>query len=350
MVIVTGACGFVGFYLVNRLFDEGYDVLAADIGGKDEEEFFRSRGIRFVRMDITDERGFAKLPAKGVEAFVNLACVQPANMPDEKYDPAKYISVNVLGVTHILKFCRRSGIERMIHTISHRNVQGLWEKGEVITEASPRAIRFNGKFAMFSISESAAADVIQNFNEEYGMRCVILRLPSVYGYGHHESFFKDGKVVKTGLGVFIENAIEGRTFEIWGDKDKGRDVVYVKDVVNAIVLALRSKSAIGMYNIASGRELSLEEQVQSVIRVFSEGKKPQIVYRPEKPNSIAPCVYDISKAKRELGWEPQYSFEDMLRDYKAEMTGGNMGFLLRRKHRMAAGEAAGDDRDRAEGR
>ena len=342
MIIVTGACGFVGFYLVNRLFDEGFDVLAADIGGRDEEDFFRGRGIRFVRMDISDEKEFAKLPSEGVEAFVNLACVQPANMPDEKYDPAKYISVNVLGVTHILKFCRRNGIEKLVHTISHRNVQGLWENGEVITESSPRAIKFTGKFAMFSISESAATDIIQNFNEEYGMRCVILRLPSVYGFGHHESFFEGGKVVKTGLGVFIDNAIEGRPFEIWGNKDQGRDVVYVKDVVNAILSALRSKSACGMYNIASGRKLSLEEQVRSVIRVFSQGKKPEIVYRPEKPNSIAPCIYDISKAKRELGWEPRYSFEDMLRDYKTEMSSGNMGFLLKRKHRMAAGEAVED--------
>jgi UDP-glucose 4-epimerase len=335
MIIVTGACGFVGFYLVNQLHKEGFRVLAVDKSGTEEVDFFRNKNISFVQMDITKEEEFNKLPKEGIEAFVNLACVQPANMPDEKYDPAKYISVNVLGVVHILKYCSQNNIKKVIHTISHRNVQGLWEKGEVINEESPRAIKFTGKYSMFSISESAAADVIENFNQEYGMKCVILRLPSVYGFGHHESFYKDGKIIKTGLGVFIENAVNGKTFEIWGDKDKGRDVVYVKDVVSAVILAVKSKDAVGMYNIASGKKLSLQQQVESVIKVFSpEGARSKIVYVPEKPNSIDSCVYDITKAKRELGWEPKFSFEDMLRDYKEEMERGNMSFLLNRKHRM----------------
>jgi UDP-glucose 4-epimerase len=216
-------------------------------------------------------------------------------------------------------------------------VQGLWEKGEVINEESPRAIKFTGKYSMFSISESAAADIIEYFNQDYGMNGIIFRLPSVYGYGHHESFFKDGKVVKTGLGVFIDNAINGETFEIWGDKDKGRDVVYVKDVVSAIILALRSDKARGMYNIASGKKLSLQQQVDDVIKVFSSKEHPsKIVYRPEKPNSIDSCVYDISKARHELGWEPKYNFTDILIDYKKEMESGKWGFLLGRKKRMVA--------------
>jgi UDP-glucose 4-epimerase len=335
MIIVTGATGFVGFYLVNQLKAEGFKILAADIGGKEEADYFKQNGIDFVEIDITKESEFEKLPKTGVDAFVNLACVQPANMPDEVYDPAKYVSVNVLGVTNIFKYCQKNNIKKVLHTISHRNVQGLWEKGEVINEESPRAIKFTGKYSMFSISESAAADIIEYFNQDYGMNGIIFRLPSVYGYGHHESFFKDGKVVKTGLGVFIDNAINGEVFEIWGDKDKGRDVVYVKDVVSAIILALKSTNAKGMYNIASGKKLSLQQQVDDVIKVFSSQEKPsKIVYVPEKPNSVDPCVYDISKAKRELGWEPKYSFVDILADYKKEMESGKWDFLLKRKKRM----------------
>lgn len=335
MIIVTGATGFVGFYLVNQLHAEGFKVLAVDKSGTEEADYFVKNGISFLQMDITKEEEFNKLPTQGVDAFINLACVQPANMPDEEYDAAKYISVNVLGVVHILKFCQKNNIKKVLHTISHRNVQGLWEKGEVINEESPRAIKYTGKYSMFSISESAAADIVENFNQEYGMNCVLFRLPSVYGFGHHESFFKDGKVMKTGLGVFIDNAINGGTFEIWGDKNKGRDVVYVKDVVSAIILAIRNKNAVGMYNIASGKKLSLQQQVDSIIKIFSTQENPsKIVYYPEKQNSIDPCVYDISKAKKDLGWEPEFSFEDMLIDYRKEMDSGKWGFLLGRKKRM----------------
>lgn len=337
MIIVTGASGFVGFYLVDQLHEQGYDVLAVDKSGKEESGYFIKKGIPFLELDITKESDFIKLPVQDVQVFINLACVQPANMKDEEYDPAKYISVNVLGVVNILKFCRKNNIKRVLHTISHRNVQGLWEKGEVINEESPRAIKFTGKYSMFSISESAATDIIEYFNQDFGMNGIVFRLPSVYGYGHHENLFKNGKVAKTGLGVFIDNAVNGKPFEIWGDKDKGRDVVYVKDVVSAIITALGCPQAKGMYNIASGKKLSLQQQVDAVIKIFSSPSKPsKIIYKPEQPNSIDSCVYDIRKAKRELGWEPKYSFEDMLRDYKKEMESGRWKFLIDRKKRMAA--------------
>ncbi|MBS1652580.1 MAG: NAD(P)-dependent oxidoreductase [Bacteroidetes bacterium] len=335
MIIVTGATGFIGFYLVNQLHLEGFKVIAVDNSGFEEAEYFKKNEIDFIQLDITKEEEFSKLPTQGVEALINLACVQPANMPKEHYDPAKYVSVNILGVTNIFKYCQKNNIKKVLHTISHRNVQGLWEKGEVITEQSPRAIKFTGKFSMFSISESAAADIIEYFNQDYGMNGIIFRLPSVFGYGHHESFFENGKVVKTGLGVFIENAAKGESFEIWGDKDKGRDVVYVKDVVSAIILAIKSKNAKGMYNIASGKKLSLQQQVDDVIKVFSpKNNQSKIVYKPEKSNSIDPCVYDISKAERELGWTPKFSFQEILIDYKKEMESGKWEFLLGRKKRM----------------
>jgi UDP-glucose 4-epimerase len=342
MIIVAGACGFVGFYLVKQLLDEGYTVMALDKYVTDESKFLVDRGASFVALDITKEDEFEKLPKQGVDAVVNLACIQPANMPSEECDPAKYISVNILGVANILKYCHKNSIKKMLHTISHRNVQGLWEQGTKITEASPRSIKYTGKFAMFSISESAAADVIEYYNQQHEMNCVIFRLPSVYGFGHHENVLVEGREVKTGLGVFIANAMSGATIEIWGDRDKGRDVVYVKDVVAAIVLALRNPGVSGMFNIASGKALTLQSQVESVVKVFSsQAKPPQIMYRPERPNSIDACVYDISKAEKVLGWRPRYSFEEMLVDYKIEMERGQLDFLLSRKRRMVAEELSG---------
>ena len=336
MIIVTGATGFIGFYLVNELHRQNFPVLAVDKSGSDEAEYFTKQGIPFVQMDITREEEFAQLPKTGVEAFINLACVQPANVSSEAYDPAKYIEVNVLGLINILKFCDTNRILKVLHTISHRNVQGLWEKGDIITEKSPRAIKYTGKFSMFSISESAAIDVIRYYEAEHLLQPIVFRLPSVYGYGHHENYYYHDRVEKTGLGVFIANASEGKDIEIWGDPDNGRDVVYVKDVVNAIIAAIRKKGLAGLFNIASGKKLTLQQQVDGIIRVFSTGAvQSKIVYHPEKLNSIDPCVYDISKAERELGWAPVYSFEDMLRDYKREMESGVWQFLISRKLRMA---------------
>lgn len=341
MVIVFGAGGFIGTYLTTQLVADGRDVIASDIG-EIGEAYYEKEGIPFRRVDITSESDFERLPQKGVEAVVHLAAVQPANVSEQKYDPADYIRVNVLGTLNILKFCQRTGVPKIIYACSHRNTQGMWEEkdGTPIRESDGRSIKFTGDYAMFSISESAAADCVEHYAETYGIEGVVFRLPPVYGYGPHTEIFKDGKPLKTGFQVFIENAENGQPIELWGDPTNGRDIVYVKDVVSAFELALAKRGIGGLYNISSGRKLSLEEQAKSIIRVFSPPDRPsEIRYRREKPNLIESYFYDITKAKRVMGWEPKYSFEDMLIDYRKEMESGRFDYLVEKRRMQMRGVA-----------
>jgi len=334
MLIIFGAEGFIGAYLVDQLVSEGFDVLAVGLD-KLGEAYYNERKIPFARVDITKEEEFNKLPGKGVACIVNLACLQPANVKEEEYNPADYIKVNVLGTLNILEFCRKTAVRKVIYAISHRSVQGLWKQGKVIREDDTKAIKYTGNFSMYSISESTAADCVEHYSQQYDMQGIILRLPPVYGYGPHTEGFKNGKPHKTGFKVFVENAVEGKPIEVWGDCEKGRDIIYVKDVVSAIILATKCKTALGLYNIASGKLLSLREEAEEIIKVFSPITHPsKIIYRPDKSNSIEPFLYDISKAKQDLGWYPKYSFAEMLVDYKKEMESCRFDFLLEKRRRM----------------
>jgi UDP-glucose 4-epimerase len=119
---------------------------------------------------------------------------------------------------------------------------------------------------------------------------------------------------------------------LWGDPAVARDIVYVKDVVAAIVLALRRTGVSGLYNISSGQKLSLQDQAECAIRVFSPpGKRSEILYQPEKPHYLESYVYDVGKARDILGWQPKYSFEDMLRDYRKERESGRFSFLIQKR-------------------
>ena len=334
MIILTGAAGLVGAYLVDQLVNDGHDVLASDLN-EFGEAHYKERKLPFIRLDITKEEEFTKLPQNGVSSFIHLACLQPANVKEEDYDPRDYIKVNVLGMLNILDFCRKTGIHKVIYTISHRNVQGLWEQGRVISEDDTKAIKYTGNFSMYSISESAAVDCVEHYSQQYGIQGIIFRFSPIYGYGPHTEGFKNGKPYKTGFQVFIENAISGKAIELWGDCEKERDIIYVKDVVSAIILALKSKTALDLYNIASGKPVSLRDEAEEIIRAFSPAGRPsRIIYRPDKPNSIEPFLYDISKAKRDLGWYPKYSFAEMLVDYKKEMKSGKFNFLVEKRKRM----------------
>ena len=135
MIIVFGAAGFIGTYLVDQLVKEGFDVLATDISELGES-YYKKQGVPFIRLDITREKGFDKTTSSRVSAVINLACLQPANVSKEEYSPTKYIETNVIGTLNILEFCRKTNIHKVIYISSHRAVEGLWESGKPIREES----------------------------------------------------------------------------------------------------------------------------------------------------------------------------------------------------------------------
>ncbi len=344
MVIVFGAGGFIGTYLIDQLLAEHVDVVASDISGL-AKAHYKQRGIPYRHVDITKKEAFEILPGDGVSAVVHLACVQPANVSEQDYSAVDYAMVNIVGTLNILEFCRVNRIPKIIYTCSHRNTQGMWAEkgGRAIREADGRSILFTGDYAMFSISESAASDCVHHYTQQYVIEGIILRLPPVYGYGPHLEIFKDGKPIKTGFLALMERAEAGEPLVLWGDPSTARDIVYVKDVVSAILLGLRRKNVAGLYNISSGRQLSLQQQAEAAIQVFSPpGRRSEIRYRPQTPLHFEPYVYDITKAREVLGWQPEYSFEDMLHDFRKERDGGRFSFLIQKRKELIE-RAAGSD-------
>lgn len=336
MIIVFGAAGFIGTYLIDQLIKENYRVVAADIS-KSGGLYYEKMGIPYYFIDIIDKNSFDKLPKEGIEAVINLACVQPANVSEQEYDPVNYIKVNVIGTLNILDFCLKNKVNKTIYTCSHRNTQGLWKEKEglAIQEVDGRSINYTGDYAMFSISESAAIDCAEHYIQAYDLPIVIFRLPPVYGYGPHTEIYKDGKPLTTGFQVFINNAMQGKALEIWGDFNKGRDIIYVKDVVSAFICALKATNISGLYNISSGKESTLKEEAECIAREFwPQGSQPQFIYKPDIPNNIEPYFYDISKAEHDLGWVPRYSFSDMIADYKKELETERFLVLVEKRKQM----------------
>jgi UDP-glucose 4-epimerase len=333
-IIVFGAAGFIGTYLIDELLKQNFQVIASDIS-EIGEMYYRENKIPYLSIDITNMVDFEKLRKMKFDAVIHLAALQPANLSEKNYDPKSYINVNVMGTLNILEFCRKNEVGKLIYACSHRNTQGLWKKDKAIREDEGRAIKHSGEYAMFSISESTAQDCIQYYSSEYGLKSINFRLPPVYGYGPHTEIFKNGRPVMTGFQTFIERAIACEPIEMWGDSSVGRDIIYVKDVVSAFIKALNNDNAQGIFNITSGRYLTLKEQVETTVKVFwGDNTKPKIVELPDKPHNMDSFLYDNSKAKRELDWIPQYSFEEMLIDYKKEMKSKRFKYLVEKRKMM----------------
>lgn len=325
MVIIIGATGFIGMYTVERFLKEGKEVFAT---GRNPHTVQRLKewGVPCVPLDISQKKDFEKLPKENVEAVLLLGGLLPANCKvdiskDENADD--YIRINVIGTINTLEYCRQNGIKKIISCSSYADVAGAWKKGKALKETEPRNYKLSGDHAVYVISKNAANDIIEYYNQQHGMQGAVFRLPPVYGVGPHGSIYVDGKPYKSGIQTFIEKAEKGEPIEIWGDPHISRDIIYVKDVAEAFVKAVQSEKTKGLYNMTSGTELELEEQVKAVIEVFGGEKKSEIIYRPDKPNNTPSFLFDMSKAKRDFGFVPQYtSYVEMMKDYKKELASG----------------------------
>lgn len=332
MIIVIGATGFIGMYTVERLLQAGKEVLATGRNAIAGEKL-RGMGARFLPLDINSEQDFLRLPAEGVEGVILLAGLLPANLPvdlDQNENAADYFKTNVIGTIRVLEYCRRAGVRKVIGCTSYSDVAGAWRKGYAIPETEPRDFHFTGDHAAYVISKNAACDIMEYYNQQHAMQCAWFRLPPVYGVGPHAVIYVNGKLYRSGIQTFIENAMQGRDIELWGDPHITRDIIYVKDVAEAFRLALESEKTYGLYNMTSGVELDLEEQAKAVIRVFGDPARPsRLVYRPDKPNNTPSYLFDMGKARRDFGFVPQYtSYQAMMEDYKAELESGRWSSFI----------------------
>ena len=320
MILVIGASGFIGTYLVKKLVDSGHEVVATGRSERFAGHYGRM-GVRYIRFDLGRKEDIDLLPTDGIEAVVLLAAMLPANMPGDE-DAQKYIDVNITGTLNILEYCRRNGIRKIISATSYADVSGKWSADVRIDDDTLRDYSLSGDHAVYVISKNAASDLIEYYNNTYGMQGAIFRFPPVYGVGPHSSLYNNGVLRKSGFQIFVDRAVAGEDIEIYG-QDTYRDIVYIDDVVDAFCLALESDNAKGIYNIMSGESSSLEQQALDVIDVFTPAgaaKKSKVIRRPDIPNCSASYSFSIEKARRDFGYSPKFvPFHKLVEAYKAEL-------------------------------
>ena len=310
MVLIVGATGYVGRYLSVYLKEQGYDVLA--LGRSDKlHTFFKENGIPFQYFDLNDDETYKKLPIKNIEAVVCLsACLAEHETPVEKF-----FDVNTIGVYKLLEFCRVNGLKKFILSSSHKVYNDINKK--VISESD--GISFRGDHSPYIISKIAAENFVEYYHKDFGIEGIILRFTGVHGYGEILGHLNsDGSYKKSTFEIFFDIILEGKKIEVWGDQSIKRDHIYIKDVLSAVKAAIDGKNISGTYTIASGVGFSQYEEAKALNIVFGDGKS-EIELHPAKPGLSRGYVYDISKAKKYLGWEPQFiDMVELYSDYKRE--------------------------------
>ena len=316
-ILIFGASGDTGRYFV-QYFLKKYKGNDCEIiaSGTRKTDYFDNLGVKYYQVNITKKEDFIKLP-KNVYAVVDLAGAMPARM--EGYDPHKYIDVNITGTLNILEYCRDNNVDRILYAQSFGDIKDYGETDIVLKADMQRKFSFTSDHTVYVLTKNFAVDLIENFHQMYSIKRFIFRLPTIYLYSPIDYYYVDGKRRKIGYRILIDKAINGETIEVWGDPQRKKDMVYVKDFSQMLYKACFVDRNEGYYNVGTGVGTSLIDQIKGIVEVFGKkDNKSPIVFRDDMPNAPQ-YIMDISPAIEELGYQPEYDYISMLKDFKMEM-------------------------------
>lgn len=313
-IVVLGATGSVGVYTVLALKEAGFEVVACAHRSSDNG-FFEEYGIEYRSIDVKNRSSLDVITGK-VDGVVHFAGAMPARM--KVYDPFEYIDSIIVGTLNVLEFMRERKCDKIVFSQSIADILYRFGTTEPIGDDVERRFPLNTDHSVYSIAKNAAVNLIEHYHAKYGFRRFILRLPTIYVYQPNPFYYVDGKKRWMGWRYIIDQARKGKTLEVWGDPNSTKEMVYVKDFAQMVKCAVTSNLDGGIYNVGCGNPVSIEEQIKIIAEVFADKKKSDIVYCPDKPDSPQ-FVLSIEKARRELGYNPKYSFRDMMLDIRHDM-------------------------------
>lgn len=288
-VLVTGGSGFIGSHVVDKLRDKGVKVRVYDgimpAFSKDIEYYQGSI------LDIT-AIGFAM---DGVDVVMHLAAI--ADVKDVYNDPHYSESVNVRGTINVLETARRSNVKRVIYGST------IWVYSEAETDNVDESTPLHAPSHLYTATKLAGEYYCKSYSKLYGLEVTILRYGIPYG-----PRARDGAVIP----IFVKKALNSEPLTIAGDGSQFRKFIYVEDLAEGNVAALKSIAKNKIYNLDGKERISIKQIAETIQKILRAVK---IEYTPMRPGDFSGKEVSCALAKRELGWETKTSFEEGLRRY-----------------------------------
>jgi len=308
--IVTGGAGFIGSALVRGLLAEGeghIEVIDSLLTGFERNlEEVRSR-IQLHRLDIRDREQITPVIA-GADTVFHLAAIP--SVPRSIREPVPSHEVNIDGTFNVLQACVAGKVSRLVYAAS----SSAYGDTEVHPKVETMAPRPKSPYAAQKLMGEYYSGV---FHDCFGLEAVSLRFFNVYGERQDP-----GSPYSGVISLFMKAVIERKSPTIFGDGEQSRDFTYVEDVVSLCMKAADAKGAGGkVYNAGNGNRFTLNELWQTLQTI--EGTDLPVHYAPPREGDVRDSQADTTAARRDLGHDPQYTFEQGLRRtlawYKASL-------------------------------
>lgn len=289
--LVTGGAGFIGSHLVDRLLADGNQVKVIDnfsTGRQENLSHHRdNKNLTVIKADISDFDSI-KTHFHGVERVFHIAAL--ADIVPSIVNPLDYYRANVSGTASVLEAARLVKVKKLVYAASS-SCYGLPD-----TFPTPESAEVRPEYP-YALTKYLGEQIVLHWGRVYKLPVVSLRLFNVYGPRARTSGAY-GAV----FGVFLTQKLNHKPFTVVGNGKQTRDFIFVKDVVEAFVLASQSDCNGEVMNVGSGKTYSVNYLVQLL--------GGEVVYIPKRPGEPDSTFADIAKIKKFLSWKSKVSFEE----------------------------------------
>ncbi len=296
--VVTGGAGFIGSHLVEALVSRGYQVTIIDdlsTGQKQNVGKLLGDKVHLIQASVTDPSLLTKL-FQNIDYVFHLAALP--SVPRSIDAPLASHQVNITGTLNVLVSARDNGVSKVVYASS----SAVYGDTPLLPKREDMTPNPQSPYAVTKVSGEYYCKVFQTV---YGLDTVCLRYFNAYGPRQDPNSQYAAVIPR-----FISRALEGNPPIIFGDGEQTRDFTFVRDAVEANILAAES-DATGVFNIGSRSRTTINELAKLIARLLATGVKP--VYQEPRAGDIRHSLADISKA-RQIGYNPKYSLEEGLKE------------------------------------
>jgi UDP-glucuronate 4-epimerase len=319
-VLVTGAAGFIGYHVSERLLARGDEVIGLDnlndyysVALKEaRRDRLQERGgdaFRFVRLDLADREGVGKLFADGgIDRVVNLAA--QAGVRYSLVNPLAYVDSNLGGFANILEGCRHHGVEHLVYA-SSSSVYGA-------NTAMPFAVRDNvdHPLSLYAATKKANELMAHTYAHLYGLPTTGLRFFTVYGpWGRPDM----------ALFLFTKAILTGEPIEVFNHGRMRRDFTYIDDIADGVVRVLdrpaapnpdwsgdapdpaSSRAPYRLYNIGNHQPIELMAMIETLEKAL--GRQAEKRFMDMQPGDVPATYADIDALREDIGFAPSTDLE-----------------------------------------
>src|SRR5215471_6884917 len=297
--VVTGGGGFIGSHIIENLVRQRNTVKVIDnfsTGKRENIDAFKN-DVEIIDADLADAKNLAQI-IKGADYVIHQAAIP--SVPKSIINPVKSHHANVNGTLNILIAARDAGVKRVVYASS----SSLY--GDSPTLPKHEGMMPN-PLSPYGAQKLFAEMYCQVFTKAYKLETVSLRYFNVFGPRQDATSQYSGV-----LALFIPAVLEGHRPTIYGDGEQSRDFTYVKNVVEANLLACEVPGVAGqVFNVACGERITVNSMLHQINAILNKTIEP--VYAETRAGDIKHSQADITRAKEHLGYEPKVSFEEGLR-------------------------------------